>query len=79
MNIVDSHCEACDSRAASLASTSEDSTVESSSATTGGSGDAATSGDDGLLSGNQLIADVLAPVTVGGNAHDIPDLLVRAV
>ncbi|MGM1028660.1 MAG: chaplin family protein, partial [Actinomycetota bacterium] len=47
--------------------TSTGSTVESSAAS-GGSEGASTGGDAGLVSGNQLVADVLAPVTAGGNA-----------
>ncbi|MGC5077180.1 hypothetical protein, partial [Agrococcus sp. DT81.2] len=45
---------------------SEGSTVESWSSA--GSDGATTSGDDGVLSGTQVVADVLAPVTLGGNA-----------
>ena len=47
---------------------SEHSTVASSATTAGGSDGATTSGEDGVLSGSQVVADVLAPITVGGNA-----------
>jgi len=47
---------------------SEHSTVASSATTAGGSDGATTSGEDGVLSGSQVVADVLAPITAGGNA-----------
>ena len=46
----------------------------STTAVTGGgtgTGDASTSGEDSLLGGNQVLAPITAPVTVGGNAVSV--------
>jgi hypothetical protein len=52
-------------------SSSSDATTDVASGTDGTGSDAWTSGEDSILGGTQAIADVTAPVTIGGNAVSV--------